>query len=219
MKLHRQQESAPKPTMSEAEAKKKARELQEQIRKRMKEKDEALEREREKEQLKGGKALADAKAKYEEANILREAEKRRKEKLETEKAMRAMEEQLRRDKEERFGKKFSSSGKPTTDKTPIQKAQQGIKIIKELYPDFKHPEVAENCFKLLKAYLSNVLKDPENEKFRKINKENKAFSEKVAKVEGGLYFLRAVGFEDENSFLVMKKVDAEVIKSALELLP
>ena len=218
--MNRQKEDPPKPKMSDAEARMKARELQEQIRKKMKAQEEAAEREREKEQIKGGKALVDAKAKHEEAAIIRDAERRKKEKLENEKAMRAMEEQLRRDKEERFGKKFSSSGKSSSsDKTPIQKAEQGVKIIKELYPAFRHPEVAENCFKLLKAYLSNLLKDPENEKFRKINKENKAFSERIGKVEGGLFFLRAVGFEDDGSFLVMKKADTELIKSALELLP
>jgi len=218
--LNRHKEEPPKPTISDAEARKRARELQEQIRKKMKAQEEEREREREKEQMKGGKALADAKAKHEEAAIIRDAERRKKEKLENEKAMRAMEEQLRRDKEERFGKKFSSSGKSSSsDKTSIEKAQQGVKIIKELYPDFRHPEVAENCFKLLKAYLSNLLKDPENEKFRKINKENKAFSEKISKVEGGLFFLRAVGFEDDGPFLVMKKADTELIKSALELLP
>eukprot|EP00826_Nyctotherus_ovalis_P049774 TRINITY_DN6037_c0_g4_i2.p1 TRINITY_DN6037_c0_g4~~TRINITY_DN6037_c0_g4_i2.p1 ORF type:complete len:189 (-),score=93.88 TRINITY_DN6037_c0_g4_i2:130-696(-) len=187
----------------------------------MKEKEEQMEREREKEQLKGGKALAEAKAKYEEANIIREAEKRRKEKLESERAMRAIEEQLRRDKEERFGKKFDGTGKAAdtaSGKTPLQKAESGVKIIKELYPEFKHPDVAENCFKLLRAYLSNLLKDPENEKFRKINKENKAFVERVRKVDGGLIFLRAVGFVDEGNFLVMKEVNAELIKSALQLL-
>lgn len=179
-----------------------------------------MEREREKEQLKGGKALAEAKAKYEEANIIREAEKRRKEKLESERAMRAIEEQLRRDKEERFGKKLDATGKAgaASGKTPLQKAESGVKIIKELYPDFKHPDVAENCFKLLRAYLTNLLKDPENEKFRKINKENKAFVERVRKVDGGLIFLKAVGFVDEGSFLVMKEVNAELIKSALQLL-
>ena len=84
-----------------------ARELQEKIRNDRKHKEEKLERERELERIKGGKALADVKAKVEEMSIVREAENRRKEKEESVKAMKQMEEQLRRDKEERFGKKVS----------------------------------------------------------------------------------------------------------------
>ena len=161
---YRQSEESHKPALSDAEARKKARELQEQIRKKMKEKEEALERERQMEQMKGGKALVEAKEKLEEARIKRDAEKRRKEKLDDARAMRAMEEQLLRDKEERFGKKFTSLSKPassTVEKTPFQKAQHGIKTINELYPEDKYPDEAANCKVMLKAYLSNLAKDPD----------------------------------------------------------
>ena len=217
-----QKEEPPKSALSEEEARRKARELQEQIRKKQKEREEKNEREREQERLKGTKAMAEAKERLEEASIIREADKRRKEKLETVRAMKQMEEQLRRDKEEKFGKKFSASGKPLDsgkeEKKPIEKAQNAVKIIKELYPEDNHPDVAHNCFAMLKAYLGNLLKDPTNEKFKKVNKQNAMFKERVGSVQGGILFLKAVGFEDKATTLEISAVDQSVIKAALELL-
>ena len=44
--------------------------------------------------------------------------------------------------------------------------------------------------------MANVLKDTENEKFRRINLENNAVQTRVAKVNGGLAILKAVGFTE-----------------------
>lgn len=216
------EEAPKKSTMSEEEARRKARELQELIRKRQREKEEQLEREREQERLKGGKALAEARAKLEEQNIIREAEKRRKEKIEAQMAMKAMEEQLLRDKEERFKKKYGDQWKQqmvAQEKTPLDKAKIALKMIKELYPEDKYPDVAHNCIAMLKAYIGNLIKDQTNEKFKKINKENKAFVERVSKTNGGISFLKAVGFVDKDKFLEIEKVDEKLLKDALALLP
>ena len=104
------------------------------------------------------------------------------------------------------------------EKKPIDKAKAAVKFIKENFPDEKYPDVAANCIKMLKAYVGNLIKDPENEKFRKINKENKAFKERVANTQGGVVFLKAIGFEDKQTILEVGKVDMELIKAAFELL-
>ena len=51
--------------------------------------------------------------------------------------------------------------------------------------------------KTLCTYLDNILNNPQEEKFRKIRKSNRAFSEKVGSVEGTAEFLEAVGFESQ----------------------
>jgi len=42
--------------------------------------------------------------------------------------------------------------------------------------------------------LGNLLKDPSNEKFRKVNLENNAIKTRIANVNGGLNILKGGGF-------------------------
>ena len=46
-----------------------------------------------------------------------------------------------------------------------------------------------------RRYLDNMIKNPDDEKYRKIRKNNKIFAEKVAPVEGAEEFLEAIGFQ------------------------
>ena len=80
------------------------------------------------------------------------------------------------------------------------------------------PEVAEKCIKLLKMYMENLVKDPTNEKFKKLKKGGVVFKERVASVKGAIIFLKAVGFEDTGDFFELTKVDLELIKAAIALL-
>lgn len=84
-----------------------------------------------------------------------------------------MEEQLRRDKEERFGKKFeSATGVVTKVEAPkpsgpqgLDLVKHGLKTVKTLYTEDRQPGVAKTCFKTCQVYLTNVLKDKNEEKF------------------------------------------------------
>lgn len=51
------------------------------------------------------------------------------------------------------------------------------------------------CLKILLAYVSNVVNNPEETKFRTINMENKAFKNKVKPFMGAKALLMAVGFQ------------------------
>lgn len=79
-------------------------------------------------------------------------------------------------------------------------------------------DTAANCIKLLKAYIGNLVKDPQNEKFKKINLLNANFKEKVGNVAGGINFLKALGFEEKETTLEIAKVDLDLINKALKLL-
>lgn len=51
------------------------------------------------------------------------------------------------------------------------------------------------CVETLCKYIDNILKNPTEEKFRKIRRSNKAFQERVASMEGSNDFLLGCGFE------------------------
>ena len=124
------------------------------------------------------KEMAKAKKMAEETEhrLAVEQQMREKEKLKKEKA--AMLEQLRRDKEERFGKKFAGTGgeaaavetKPKL--TPMEQLKHSIKTVNTLYTQDTNPGVAKTCFKTFVTFCKNVLKDPSEPKFRKINLDN-----------------------------------------------
>ena len=104
-------------------------------------------------------------------------------------------EQLERDKRERFGGKGSSAeAEKKASKTPAEQVEHGIKTVKTLYTEVRSPGVAKTCLKTCCTFMRNVVKDSENEKFRKINLDNNAVQTRVAKVNGGLAILKAVGF-------------------------
>ena len=129
-------------------------------------------------------------------------------------------EQLERDKRERFGGKGSSAEvEKKASKTPAEQVEHGIKTVKTLYTEVRSPGVAKTCLKTCCTFMRNVVKDSENEKFRKINLDNNAVQTRVAKVNGGLAILKAVGFvqaTDGTNTLFMQTVDLPVIEAAIK---
>ena len=57
----------------------------------------------------------------------------------------------------------------------LELVKHGLKIVKTLYTEDRQPGVAKTCFKTCQIYLTNVLKDRNEEKFQKINMTNDAF--------------------------------------------
>lgn len=136
-------------------------------------------------------------------------------------------EQLRRDKEERFGKKIESAGGAVTHvEAPKASGPQGLdlikhglKTVKTLYTEDRQPGVAKTCFKTCSVYLTNVLKDKNEEKFQRINLGNDAFQKRVGKITGGMNILKGAGFvEQPDNTLYMEQINEEIIKEALRLL-
>ena len=44
--------------------------------------------------------------------------------------------------------------------------------------------------------IENIIKTPEEEKFRKINLTNKGFQKRIGKVIGGKFFMKLIGFQE-----------------------
>ena len=85
----------------------------------------------------------------------------------------------------------------------------------------KDTEKVKVCVDTLSKYLDNIIQNPDEEKFRKIRKSNKAFVERISPIEGSDVFISAVGFEpatiDEQVRLIVNYV-APSIKSQKSLL-
>ena len=79
--------------------------------------------------------------------------------------------------------------------------------MKTLYTEDRQPGIAKTCFKTCQIYLTNVLKDRNEEKFQRINMSNEAFQKRVGKITGGVNILKGAGFvEQEDGSLYMEKI-------------
>lgn len=74
-----------------------------------------------------------------------------------------------------------------------------------------------NCLKILKAYIGNVVKNPGEPKYKKINMENKAYKTKVKPFLGAKNLLLAIGFaptDDGTALELTEDADMEVLAQA-----
>lgn len=68
----------------------------------------------------------------------------------------------------------------------------------------------EECIKLLVTYAENIIRNKDEEKYRKVRLTNKTFMEKVMPIKGAIEFLESIGFvrkkllhqDQEEDFLV-----------------
>jgi hypothetical protein len=65
-----------------------------------------------------------------------------------------------------------------------------------------------------------LIKDPNNEKFRRVNLDNEAIQKRVAKVNGGLQILKGVGFNkaEDGNYLIVTEIDDSLLKEAVKML-
>jgi hypothetical protein len=170
----------------------KAKTLQEEIRRKRAAEEKRLAEESERLRISSTKAMSETKRLMEESRIKINMDINKAEKKEFMNAKAKMLDQLRRDKEDRFGKAIPSGeavgpGMAAPKKVePIENVKAGLKMIRTLYTEERNPGVAKTCFSTLKAYMSNVLKDVKEEKYRKIKLTNEAFHKRVGKINGGL---------------------------------
>lgn len=78
-----------------------------------------------------------------------------------------------------------------------------------------------NCLKILKAYIGNVVDHPEEDKYKRINMENKAYKTKVKPFLGAKNLLLCVGFspsEDGTGLVLSEDADMTVLGQAKEKL-
>lgn len=196
----------PVSNLTPEEAKQKAKELQQKLRADRAEKDKALQFQNEIDRMKSGKEITDAMRKREEQEIKRNMEAKKREKEADEKAKAAILEQLEKDKRERMGKNYVP--KEAITKTAQKSFEEIYEKMRKIY--LGKPEGMRVCFKTLLVYMGNIIKNPSEPKFRKINAKNPNFQARVGNILGGLVILKDCGFEEDSEGFLVLKQDADI---------
>eukprot|EP00743_Colponemidia_sp_Colp-15_P001602 GILK01001749.1.p1 GENE.GILK01001749.1~~GILK01001749.1.p1 ORF type:complete len:455 (+),score=102.40 GILK01001749.1:70-1365(+) len=214
--------------LSKEEAAIRARELQERLRQRRLEKEKQEEREREVNRIKSGKQMSQTKQELEDLQRKRQLEELKREKIEAAKEKERLRKLLEEDRRERFGSKAVSSSSSTeaapaaapavAKKSPAELMSLALRMIRTLYRPDVRPGVAKTALTTMRVYVKNVVDHPDEEKYRKIRVTNEAFQTRVGKVNGGIDFLKAVGFVEDGDFLALQAVDKGVLQKGVDLL-
>ncbi|CAL8469381.1 g8922 [Coccomyxa elongata] len=229
-----------KPKLSPEEAKKQAEEVLRKAREKREREDRELERVREAEARRATKELMAAQRKEEELRLKRNIEERAREKAEEARAREKIRVKLEEDRRERRRKlglpeelteeekaaeaaKRAEAAKAKTARALPVKPISLITQLRDVLVGMKkryanEDERAKTCWATLLKYCSNIVKDPNEEKFRKIRLSNAAFQTRVSSVEGSLRFLELLGFQKDEGgeYLVMPrdKVSVETLNAA-----
>ncbi|KAL1293535.1 hypothetical protein AAHE18_19G080400 [Arachis hypogaea] len=216
----------------------KAQKLREQEHKKKEEELKRLEREREKERIQAGKRLLEAKRIAEENARQRNLALRKAEKEEEKKARENVLQKLQQDKINRRSKHesilpidslanvrssattFEQQDKILQNPKPVSTIEK-VDYLRECLRSLKRKHQAEHgrvrkAFETLSIYVRNVVKNPNEEKYRKIRLSNPLFQERVASLNGGVEFLELCGFERTGDFLYLphEKADIALLNSA-----
>ena len=188
-----------KPTISPEEAKIRALEMQKKIREEIEKKEKEAQLESEKLRMKMGKEMLDTKRLMDEQRTKLEMDEYLREKEKTESEKQQMLKKLEEDKIARFGKLTVKEQKPKTIKERFDELYQ------KLYKAHRLGGISTlaECLKLIKMYIDNIVKNPNEEKYRKINGSNPKFCEKVKDIPGGVPLLALIGFKEEGGFFVL----------------
>ncbi|KAF8019114.1 hypothetical protein BT93_H3867 [Corymbia citriodora subsp. variegata] len=219
------------PTFVTEEMTMRAQELEDQAEEKQEKKN--SQRETEKERIRASKELLEAKTAAEENERKRYLAAKKAEKDEERRARERILQKLQYDKLERRRRLGLPSETPaalkpalprednrrTSHVYSVAKADQIGEYLRSLKRYHKDEDArVKRAFQTLLIYVGNVVKDPDNEKFRRIRLSNPLFQSRVGSLEGGVEFLELCGFQitDDGKFLFLPrdKVDLAVLNLA-----
>ncbi len=101
-------------------------------------------------------------------------------------------EQMRRQKEQKLGKKLAQTGNTNAVQAKVE--QKKLSKLEQLEVQCQqvvvgmhaYPDRAKTFFDTANIYVSNIIKNNGDEKTRKINKSNKAFQQRIGGCFGGV---------------------------------
>lgn len=228
------------PPMSEAEKKQKIEELKARIAVRKKER-EANEKvaaiAAEKERRRDGKQMIEMRDEMQKQKRLNEIALLKKEKEIEKQERQKLREKIAQDKGNVAAEKAKREGKDPnaayhqaynnylkqfvekiTEKTPSERYDQTISAIDVL-------DARKTVLETLKKMLGNIVKDPTNQKFRKIRMNNPGFQKRLGKYRSAIAFFKVVGFEvveeasidgapEQTKFLILKddKLSVDIVQ-------
>ena len=204
-----------KPGLTPEEARAKAKELQKQVREKTLQQEKENELAAEKLRLAQGKELAEAKRILDENKKKLDIEAYVREKNQTEREKQEMLRILEEDKRQKLGDKYQAK-----DQAPKSTKEGYIAIYDKMYKIYRMGQlgVLRTCLGTLATIVGNVLKSPQEEKFRKINATNPNFCAKVKDVIGGTNMLTFIGFKEDAGFLVLHNLDMAFLAEVKDLI-
>ena len=130
--------------------------------------------------------------------------KKKREKEEAEHRRQVLEE-IERDKAERMGKKYVPPEQKQKVYSKEENIQYFIKTIKTVYNPFRAADTLRNCFKTLKILLNNIVKNPNEDKFKTIKLTNPNIHERIGKISIALKLLeelekRMIEYNEESEY-------------------
>ncbi|KAJ4717492.1 UBX domain-containing protein 1-like [Melia azedarach] len=232
---------SPQPDNTTKEVEKKAQEIRDRVHQRKEEEkkgEKELERDREKERIRVGRELLEAKRISEENERKRYLATKKAEKQEEKRAREKVRRKIEADKVERRRQLGLPLENPTTvnssnptvqeKKNPllvmtITKAEHMSECLRSLRRNYKGEDArVRRAFQTLLIYVGNVIKNPNEEKYRKIRLGNPLFQERVGSLKGGTEFLELCGFEKTEGadflYLPSDKVDMAQLNSAASII-
>jgi len=208
----------PKAQMSKEEAAIKAKELQQKMRKIHEEKQKELDREHERLRIQNAKEMAKAREAEKERQARLFVEQKKKREKEEAEHRRQVLEQLERDKAERMGKKYIPPEQKQKVYTKEENIQYYIKTMKTVYNPFRSGDTLKNCLKTLKIILSNIMKNPNEDKFKHIKLSNPNVHERIGKISIALKLLEELGFVKNDEIMTVHNIDTDLFNKTIGFL-
>ena len=204
-----------KPKMSKEEAAIKAKELQQKMRKMHEEKQKEMDREHERLRIQNAKEMAKAREAEKERQAKFFVEQKKKREKEDAEHRRQVLEQLERDKAERLGKKYVPPEQKQKVYTKEENIQFLIKSIKTVYNPFRAGDTMKICFKTMKIMLNNIIKNPNEDKFKVIKLSNPNVHERVGKISIAIKIFEQLGFVKEDEIMKVSNVDTDLFNKTI----
>ena len=208
-------EQEQKPKMSKEEAAIKAKELQQKMRKIHEEKQKEMDREHERLRIQNAKEMAKAREAEKERQARLFVEQKKKREKEDAEHRRQVLEQLERDKAERLGKKYVPPEQKQKVYTKEENIQFLIKSIKTVYNPFRAGDTMKICFKTMKIMLSNIIKNPNEDKFKVIKLSNPNVHDRVGKISIAIKIFEQLGFVKEDEIMTISNVDTDLFNKTI----
>lgn len=111
-------------------------------------------------------------------------------------------EELRREREEaELRQKEIEAAAAAGQKREVDAIVPALQALRRLHQH--DPDGLASCLQMLRTYINNLAKNPQEPKFQRINGQNAHFQSKVAPFEGAVAVLEACGFEAQGSNFVV----------------
>ena len=174
-----------------------------------------MDREHERLRIQNAKEMAKAREAEKERQARLFVEMKKKREKEEEEHRRQVLEEIERDKAERMGKKYVPPEQKQKVYSKEENIQYFIKTIKTVYNPFRAADTLRNCFKTLKIILSNIIKNPNEDKFKTIKLSNPNVHERIGKISIALKLLEELGFVHEDEIMKVTNVDSDLFNKTI----